>query len=246
MPHALRYGRAMTWSSEQKTRFLDRLAEVLERTCAHAIPGADQNAEIRGARLSQCRAAIVSLRRGQMPDTGAMQDLLTTAGSLTTRSSFSTAYALGAASSDALVRLYVKGHGRPLELAAPRDLLRRHGLAPERALLVHLRHATGEIPKGDIILVEKTPVSLDRKPFVVLRGSHAFVEEVAAIAPYILWSHEYGIFTSSRVHRLAEEDGITPLGRAVATFSGAPLPELDEAQSTEFDIIRDVWQRHRG
>jgi len=236
----------MTWSPKQKTRFLVRLAEVLEQTCAMATTDTNRDAETLGLRLSQCRDAITSLRSGAMPDPAGMQDLLATAGSLTTRSSLSAAYALGAASSNTLVRLHINAHERPLELGAPREFLSDHGLAPERALLVYLRHAAGEIPEGDIVLVEKTPVSLDRKPFVVLRGSHAFVEELAAIAPYILWSHEYGLFKTSQVHRLAEEDGITPLGRAVATFSGAPLPELGEGQSNEFALIRDAWQRHRS
>lgn len=236
----------MTWSPEQKIRFLDRLTDVLEHTCAQASSGLDRDAEIRSARLSHCRAATTRLRRGEIPDVEAMQDLLAAAGSLTTRSSLSAAYALGAASSDTLVRLHVDAHEHPLELAAPRDLLRAHDLAPERALLVHLRRAAGEIPKGDIVLVEKTPITLERSPFVVLRGSFAFLEEAAAIAPYTLWSHEYGLFKTSQVHRLAEEDGITPLDRAVATFSGAPLPDLGEGQSNEFNIIRDAWQKRRS
>ncbi len=239
------YSHSMTWNPESKTRFLSLVVDMLEQTCAQATSGNDRGAKNPDARWSHYRAVIADIRRGALPDTKAMQGLLAAAGSLTIRPYLSAAYTMGSASSDAFVRLYVNSHERPLEMAAPRELLRRHNLAPKRALLAHLPCAVGEIPEGDIILVEKAPVSLNRAPFVVLIGSYAVVQEVAAIAPYTLWSHDYGIYSKSKVHRLLEEDGITPLGRAVATFSGAPLPELDKADATEFSLIRDAWRKSR-
>ena len=177
-----------------------------------------------------------------MPDPIKMQDILTITGGLTYQKTFAAGYALGRSRSPSVIPLFLKGSSRPLEIATPIGLLHEYGVSPERAALVQLRFPPESIPEGDLILIEVGQLSHECACHIITDGSNFYLAEAAIAAPYRILTCFYGIYDSCDLHRLNEEDGVTPIGRAIATLSKTQLPSLGEAQKAEFEIILESWQ----
>jgi hypothetical protein len=231
----------MEWTLKLQSRFVGHMAILIDETCDLALAQDKWDQEA----VDLCKKASAALRDSYMPSIAQMQDLLKAVGTLTIRGSFGAGYALGQSPSDAVIPLFVDGAEQPLEIATPDHLLRQFGVSPKRAALVHVRFPSGGIPKGDIILVETGHLSAGGDCCIVTQGQANFLAETAAAAPYTILTCDYGIFDHCKLYRLAEEDGVTPIGRAITTLSGAPIPQLGEAQRAEFNLILESWQRSR-
>jgi len=235
------YKNHMTWTPNKKATFLGHLIDLIERTCDLAQEQNERNEDD----IALCRWAANVMRGGHMPDPIKMQDILIITGGLTYEKSFAAGYALGRSRSRSVIQLFLNGSNRPLEIATPIGLLHEYGVSPERAALVQLRFPPKPIPEGDLILIDVGQLSHECACHIITKGRNFYLADAAIAAPYRILTCFYGDYDSCDLHRLDEDEGVTPIGRAITTLSKTPLPSLGEAQKAEFELILQAWQKKR-